>query len=127
MHSRIARCDCNTQMSWPKWDVKIGAKCKGWTFGLTGEDGAECFEGVELFKHWARVLHRSEEDRLVVRWNIWSAIQFWGRLGKLLSREVAEPIISAKFYRTVVQAVLLFGLEILVLKVAILEKMSGHM
>ena len=91
--------------------MEIAAKCKGATFSLIGDDGAEYFYGVDLFKYWGRVLHWADEEWPAVRRNIGRAIQFWGRLGKLLRREGAYPIVSAEFYRAVVQAVLLFGAE----------------
>ena len=43
---------------------------------------------------------------------------------KLLRREGAEPIISAKFYRALVQAVLLFGSENWVLMAVMLQKLE---
>ena len=48
-----------------------------------------------------------------------------GRLGKFLRREGEDPILPAKFYRVVVQAVLLFGSETWVLTAAMLEKLEG--
>ena len=74
-----------------------------------GDDGEECFEGVDYFKYLGRVLHRSEEDWTLVRWNIRRARQVWGYLGKLLRREGAYPMFLRKFYQSVVQAVILFG------------------
>ena len=34
-----------------RWDADIVANYVGETFRLTGDDGAECFEGVESFKY----------------------------------------------------------------------------
>ena len=87
----------NTQMRLRRWDVKIAAKCTGATFSLTGDNRAECFEGVDSFNYLRRVLHQSDEDWSEVRRNIRRARQVWGRLEKLLSMEGAEPIISKKF------------------------------
>ena len=42
-----------------------------------------------------------------------------------MTREGAEPIVSSKFYRYVVQAVLLFGAETWVLKAAMMQKLEG--
>ena len=78
-------------MRWLRRDVDIAAKCMGATFILTGEDGAECFEGVESFKCLGRVLHRSDKDWPVVIRNIRRARQFWGWLEKLLRREGEDP------------------------------------
>ena len=49
----------------------------------------------------------------------------WGRLGKLLRREGADTILPEKFYRAVVQAMLLFGAETWVLSAAMLKKLEG--
>ena len=76
----------NMQMRWQRWDVEIAEKYTGATFSLTGEDGAECFEGVDSFKYLGRVLNRLDEDWPAVFRNIWRARQVWGRLGKLLRR-----------------------------------------
>ena len=57
--------------------------------------------------------------------NIWRARQVWGRLGKFLRREGVYSIILAKFYRAVVQVVLLFGSETWVLTTAMIQKLEG--
>ena len=52
----------------------------------------------------------------------------WSRLGKMLRREGAEPLVSTIFYRVVVQVVLLFGEETWVLSEAMSHKLEGmHM
>ena len=105
--------------------MEIAEKCMGSTFSLTGEDGAECFEGVDYFNYFGRVPHRSDEDWAVVHQSIWRERQVWGKLGKFLRRDGAEPIVSAKFYHAVVQAVLLFGSETWVLTAAMIQKLEG--
>ena len=42
-----------------------------------------------------------------------------------MTREGAEPIVSSKFYRYVVQAVLLFGAETWFLTAMMLQKLEG--
>ena len=91
--------------------MEVAAKCPGATFSLTGDDGTECFEGVDAFKYLGRVLHRTDDDWPAVLRNIRRARQVWGRLGKFLRREGADPIIPEKLYRAVVQEVILFGAE----------------
>ena len=46
-------------------------------------------------------------------------------MGKLLSREGADPIVSANFYQALVQEVLLFGAETWVLTSTMLKKLEG--
>ena len=50
--------------------------------------------------------------------------QVWGRLGKLLQREGMEPEVSEKLYHTVVQAVLLFGVETWVLLAPMMKSLE---
>ena len=68
------------------------------TFSLTGDDGVECFEGLDYFKYLGRVPNRTDEDWPAVRRNIGRVRQVWGRLWKFLRREVVDPIVTAKFY-----------------------------
>ena len=105
--------------------MEIAAKCTGATFSLKGDNGAECFEGVDVFKYLGRVLHRTKNDWPAVLRIIRKARQTWVRLGKLLMQEGADPIILAKFYWAMVQAVLLFGAKTLVMSAAMLKKLEG--
>ena len=89
--------------------MAVADNCSEATFSLTGEDGAERIEGVGRFKYLGRLLDQSDEYWSSFLYNIRKAMQVWWRLGKLLWREGADPTFSEKFYRTVVQAVHLFG------------------
>ena len=60
-NSWTAQCDKNTQIRWQRRDVAIAENFKGGNFSLTGEDGAECVEGVDYFKYLGRILHQVEE------------------------------------------------------------------
>ena len=79
------------------------------TFSLTGEADEETIDVVDLFKWLGRPLDRSDKDWQAVRRNIWKARHICEQLGKLLMWKGADLIISATFYRTVVQAVIIFG------------------
>ena len=48
-HRRTARCERNMKMRLRRRDVKIAEKCVGTTFILTGDDRAECFDGLYSF------------------------------------------------------------------------------
>ena len=91
--------------------MEISARCLEATFSLTGEEEAELIEGVERFKYLGIMMERSDDDWLSVLCNISKARQLWGRTVKLLWREGEDLAVSAKFYRAVVQVVLLFGAE----------------
>ena len=45
------RCERNTQMRWRRRAAGIESRCAEASFRLTGEDEAECIEGVETFKY----------------------------------------------------------------------------
>ena len=105
--------------------MEIAEKCIGETFSLTGEDGSECFEGVDSFKYLGQVLHWSDDYWMSVCQNIWRSRQVWEQLGKFLRREGADTIVSENFYRTLVQAILLFGSGTWVLTTAIMKKIEG--
>ena len=105
--------------------MDIAEKCMGETFSLTGDDGAEFFEGVYYFKYLERVLHQMDDDWPAVLRNIRRARQFWGRIWNLMRREGADLIILAKFYRAVVYTVILFGGKTWVLSAAMINKLEG--
>ena len=105
--------------------MEIAVKCTGETFSLTGDDRSDCFEGVDSFKYLGQVIHLEDDDRPEVLHNIWRSRQVWGRLGKLLRREGADPIISENFYWVVVQVVLLFGANTWVMSEVMLKKIEG--
>ena len=65
------------------------------------------------------------DSNISVRQNIGRVRQFLGCLGKLLRREVVDPIVSEKFYRAVVQAVIIFEAETWVLMAEMLQKLEG--
>ena len=75
----------------------------------------EHIEGLGRFKYLGILMDRSYNDQLAVLHNIRKESQVRGRLWKLPQREWAKPTVSEKFYRAVVQVVLLFGAEIWVL------------
>ena len=74
-------------MHWRRKDVAIASRCERATLSLTGEDDAECIEGVDTFKYLGRILDRSDDNWPVVLQNFGKARRVWIRLGKLLQGE----------------------------------------
>ena len=70
-------------------------------------------------------MHQADNDWPALLLNIRRKRQVWGLLGKLLRRDGADPIILEKFYRVVVQAVILFGSETWVLTAALIKNLEG--
>lgn len=71
----------------------IVGRCAEATFSRTGKYGEEGIDGLRLFKYLWWLLYQLGENWLEVLWNIRKARQVWGRLGKLLRREEADPSI----------------------------------
>ena len=103
----------------------ITSQCAVVTFSLTREDRTERIKGVNLFKYLGRPLDRSDENWTEVLRNIQKARHVLGHLGKFLWMEGADTFISEKFYRTVVQAVFIFGEETWVLLAEMPKSLEG--
>ena len=73
-------------------------------------DGIE-LEKVREFKYLGRYLSYDNNDSYCIDYNIKKARQQWNCIARLLKREGASASIMAKFYITIVQAVLLFGAD----------------
>ena len=52
-------------------------------------------EDVETFKYMGRTLDKTDDDWMLVRWNIMRARLVWGVLGALLWWEGADPKVAA--------------------------------
>ena len=68
-------------------------------------------EMVNSFQYLARVILPADNDWLAVVRNLSWARGVWNSITRTLSREGEEPRMSGLFFITVVQGVLLFGLE----------------
>ena len=66
---------------------------------------------VEIFKYLGRNLTALDDDWHAIFSNVQKARPQWSRFSKVLSRVNAKPKISAKFYKAVMQAVLLYASE----------------
>ena len=66
------------------------------------------------FKYLGRLLTATDYEWSEVIVNLHKAHKSWSCLSRILGREGADPITSGHFYLAVVQAVLLVGVEMLV-------------
>ena len=82
-------------------------------------------ENVTAFRYLGRPLDQTDDDYTAVRWNIMRARLVWGRLGKLIRREGAEPRVLEMLYMEVVQEILLYGPETWVLLAEMERKAEG--
>jgi hypothetical protein len=82
-------------------------------------------ETVENFKYLGRILDNNDDDRPAIKRNLTRARAAWGRLGRILSKEGANSKAMASVYKTVVQAVLLYGAESWVLTLDLEKKLQS--
>jgi hypothetical protein len=71
----------------------------------------EVLERVESFRYLGRILAQDDDDVRAVRSQIKKAQGIWSRVGQVLQKDNTPPKVSAKFYKAVVQSVLLYGIE----------------
>ena len=81
----------NMHMQWRRRDVTIASRPAEASFRLTGEDKAECIEGVETLKYLGWMLDRSDGNCLAILWNVGKAHRVWIQLGKFIREEGADP------------------------------------
>ena len=79
----------------------------GWVFSVYGTP----LSAVPLFKYLGRIFSSSVDNWLSVKQNLRRAWGKWGRLAKILVREISDRRKTGHFYVAVFQAVLLFGSE----------------
>ena len=94
-------------------------------FNLYGEEGYERGENVPTFRYLGQTLDQTDDDLPAVRRNIMRERLVWGRLGKILRREGADPKVLASFFRAAVQAILLYGSETWALLASMAKSIEG--
>ena len=72
-----------------------------------------------------RLLSQDDDDIQAVRSQLCKARGTWARVGQVLRKENAPPRVSAKFYKAIVQSILLYGRETWVLSTASLARLKG--
>jgi hypothetical protein len=82
-------------------------------------------DSVRAFLYLGHKLLSSENDWLDAIKNLVKARQRWARISRVLTREGANPRVSAVFYKAVIQTLLLYGSEIWLLTPRMLSKLEG--
>jgi len=78
-----------------------------------------------VFKYLGRLLAQDDDDVQAVRQQIRKARGTWAHVGQMLRGENAKPRVAAKFYKAVVQSVLLYGSETWKLTETVLAWLEG--
>ena len=110
-HQRTQLCIKGQQRNKRRDEQKQQRLAKEVQFTIRGEP----IERVSCFKYLGRWLSEDDDDMLAVRENVGKARARWGRVARVLARDGADTRTMARFYKAVVQSVLLFGSETWVL------------
>jgi hypothetical protein len=85
----------------------------------------DALERVEVYKYLSRLLAQDDDNAQAIRQQLRKARGVWARVGQVLRGENTSPRVAAKFYKAVVQAVLLYGSETWNLTKAALARLEG--
>ncbi len=85
----------------------------------------EVFEKVDFFRYLGRILAQDDDDMWAVRQQIKKARGIWARVGQVLTVDNSLPKVSAKFYKAVLQSVLLYGSKTWNLTTTALVRLEG--
>jgi hypothetical protein len=105
-----------------QWDLAVlAALALRKLFHVEGD----MLEKVDLFQYLGWILAQDDDDIWAVRSQIKKAWGIWARVGQVLKADNTLPKISAKFYKAVVQSVLLYGSETWNLTTTALAQLKG--
>ena len=127
-HRQIDKCNKDTERRLQQIDMEMVDRCVEMEFSMDGEDGEygdKRVEGVGTFRYLRRTLDQTDDDWPEVRRNIMNERLVWGKQGILLWRKGADLSMAEIFYRTVVQEILLYGLETWVPLAEVENKVEG--
>jgi hypothetical protein len=85
----------------------------------------DVLEQVEVFKYLGRLLAQDDNDIQAIHAQLRKAWATWARVGQVLRSKNASPCVAAKFYKAVVQAMLLYGSKTWVLSSTALARLEG--
>ncbi len=85
----------------------------------------EVLEKVDLFRYLRQILAQDNDDVRAVRQQIKKARGIWARVGQVLTADNTPPKVSAKFYKAVMQSVLLYGSKTWNLTTTALARLEG--
>ncbi len=85
----------------------------------------EVLEKVDLFRYLGRILAQDDDDVRPIRQQTKKACGIWARVGQVLMADNTLPKVSAKFYKAVIQSVLLYGSKTWNLTTTALARLEG--
>jgi hypothetical protein len=85
----------------------------------------DALEKVKVFKYPGRMMVQDNNDIQAMRHQLCKARGTWARIGQVLRSKNVTPWVATKFYKAVVQVVLLYGSETWNLMKAVLAWLEG--
>jgi hypothetical protein len=85
----------------------------------------DVLEQVEVFEYLGRLLAQEDDDIQAICAQLRKARATWACVGQMLKPENVPPCVAAKFYKAVVQAMLLYGSKTWVLLTTALASLEG--
>ena len=85
----------------------------------------DILERVKVFWYLSRLLLQDDEDIQAVQSQLHKARGMWARIRQVLQKENSPPRVSAKFYKAIIQSVLLYGSKTWVLSPAVMARLVG--
>ena len=80
-----------------------------------------------MFKYLGRLLAQDNDDTQAIRQQLQKARGVWAQVGQVLRGENATPQVAAKFYKVVIQAILLYGSKTWNLTASALPRLEGFL
>ena len=124
-HRHMDNCNKATERRLWRRDMEMSARCGEMEFSMEGGEGGDRVEVVTTLRYLGSPLYQTDDDWPSVRRKIMRARLVWGRLGTLFRREGAGPRVAATFYRSVIQAILLYGSKMWVILEAMESTVEG--
>ena len=110
-HENSGACQLGAQKNTQREAAITSALALRREFTVGEGNTIQVLERVEVFKYLGRLLAQDDDDVQAIRNQIRKARGTWARIGQVLTGENTPPRVSAKFYKAIIQSVLLYGSE----------------
>jgi hypothetical protein len=87
----------------------------------------DVLEKVEVYQYLSCLLLQDDDNIQAVQSQLCNARRTWARVGQVFCKENAPPGTSAKFYKAIVQSILLYGSKTWVLSNAVMVRLEGFL
>lgn len=120
-HQTSAKCRAGAARWRQRMALEHARSSRSVRFAAGGVD----LESVSTFKYLGRPLSATGNDWPALYTNLTKARQRWAMISRILTREGAQPAVSAMFYKAIVQTVLLYGSETWTTTQSMLKILNG--